>query len=54
LGKSIFKLVKGRIPPALRYDFPDEDLLKQIKDEKLKYLVRKMLEKDPKKRLKAK
>ncbi len=53
-GKRITDLVKGIKPPAERPDFPSEELLKQIKDPTLRDLVKKMLEKDPKKRLKAK
>ena len=53
-GKRITDLVKGIKPPAERADFPFEELLMQIKDEILRDLVRRMLEKDPKKRLKSK
>jgi serine/threonine protein kinase len=32
LGKRINKLIKGINPPALRKDFPSDELLDQIKD----------------------
>jgi serine/threonine-protein kinase 24/25/MST4 len=53
-GKRITDLVKGIKPPAERADFPSEELLNQIKDPTLRDLVKRMLEKDPKNRLKAK
>ncbi len=54
LGKRIIDLVKGKLPPAFRPDFPTEGLLNEIKDENLRNLVKKMLEKESQKRLKAK
>ena len=53
-GKRITELVKGIKPPAYRSDFPSKELMKQIKYKELTNLVRKMLVKDPKKRLKSK
>ena len=54
LGKRIIDLVKGKLPPAFRPDFPPEGLLNEIQDDNLRELLRKMLEKDSQKRLKAK
>jgi serine/threonine protein kinase len=54
LGKRIVDMVKGKLPPAFRPEFPSEALLNEIEDENLRNLVKKMLEKDPQKRLKAK
>ena len=53
-GKRITEMVKGIKPPGERADFPSEELLNQIKDKSLRDLVSRMLEKDPKKRLKSK
>lgn len=53
-GRRITELVDGIKPPGEREDFPSEGLLRRIEDEDVRNLVRRMLERDPKKRLKSK
>ncbi len=54
MGKRINQLIKESTLPAERPDFKSEELLKEIKDDQLRYLIWKMLQKDPKKYIKSK
>lgn len=51
IGKRIYELIKGEEVPSKRQNFPNKELLGQIKNEKTKNLIQKMLRKDPRDRI---
>ena len=53
LGKRIRQMIKGTLQPGARADFPSEALLGEIKDEKMRNLVQKMLKQKSGERLSA-
>jgi hypothetical protein len=50
LNKRIDQLLEGQAPPAHRKGFPSEELLSNITCDKLKKLIKKMLNKKKEKR----
>lgn len=51
VGRKISSMFKGILAPALRENFPSESLLNEIKDERIRELVHKMLSKKVDERL---
>ena len=45
-GKGILALISGNVSPSLRSDFPSEDILNNIKSDRLRNLISKMLQKE--------